>query len=102
MTGERREYDRSRSIFRRVVADRSLRPARAAGAARSSSPRRLSWVDLSDGPILGGRMLTATLGATWTWNRWVRLQAGYVFAHVRDRPDASFAHIAQARIELGL
>ena len=63
---------------------------------------RLSWLDLSDGPLRGGRMLTAALGATWTWNRFVRIQTGYVFADVGDRPEASFAHIVQARLELNL
>ena len=101
VTGERREYDRVGSIFRRVVPTVPFDP-RHGGRGAVELAARLSWVDLTDGPILGGRMVTATVGATWTWNRWVRLQAGYVFAHVRDRPDASFAHIAQARIELGL
>jgi hypothetical protein len=32
----------------------------------------------------------------------VRLQAGYVYADVHDRPEASFAHVLQARVELRL
>jgi phosphate-selective porin OprO and OprP len=100
VTGEHRTYDRARSIFRRVEPSEPFVPGRG-GRGAVELATRLSWVDLSDGPLHGGRMLTAALGATWTWNRWVRLQTGYVFADVRDRPDASFAHIAQARLELG-
>jgi phosphate-selective porin len=101
VTGERREYDRIRSIFRRVDPTVPFHPTRG-GRGAVEIAARISWLDLSDGPLLGGRMLTATVGATWTWNAWVRIQAGYVFADVRDRPDASFAHIVQARLELGI
>lgn len=100
LTGERRDYDRLRSIFRRVEPTVPFHPLHG-GRGAVEIAARLSWLDLSDGPLRGGRMLTATVGATWTWNRFVRLQAGYVFADVRDRPDASFAHIVQVRLELG-
>lgn len=100
-TGERRRYDRARAVFRRVSPAVPFDPCHG-GRGAVELAGRISWVDLSDGALHGGRMLTAALGATWTWNRYVRLQAGYVFADVRDRPDARFAHIVQARIELGL
>ena len=47
-------------------------------------------------------MVTATLGPTWTLNRWVRVLAGYVFAHSDDGPRDGSAHIAQVRLELFL
>ena len=101
VTGERRGYDRSRAVFRRVTPAVPFHPLHG-GRGAVEVAGRLSWLDLSDGPLRGGRMLTAALGATWTWNRFVRIQAGYVFADVRDRPDATFAHIVQARLEFGL
>jgi phosphate-selective porin OprO/OprP len=101
LTGERREYDRIGSIFRRVDPTVPFHPLRG-GRGAVEIAGRLSWVDLSDGPLRGGRMLTANVGVTWTWNRFVRVQAGYVFADVRDRPEATLAHIVQAPRELGL
>jgi hypothetical protein len=47
-------------------------------------------------------MVTATLGPAWTWNRWVRVLAGYVFAHAGDGPGKGSAHIGQLRLELVL
>lgn len=101
VTGERRAYDRSSAVFRRVEPAVPFHPLRG-GRGAFEVAGRLAWLDLSDGALRGGRMLTVALGGTWTWNAWVRIQAGYVFADVRDRPDASFAHILQARLELGL
>jgi phosphate-selective porin OprO/OprP len=101
VTGERRGYDRSRAVFRRVEPAVPFHPLHG-GRGAFEVAGRLSWLDLSDGPLRGGRMLTFALGGTWTWNAWVRIQAGYVLADVRDRPDASFAHIVQARLELAL
>jgi hypothetical protein len=63
---------------------------------------RASWLDLSSGSIDGGRMLTATVGPAWTWNRWVRVLAGYVFARTGDRPRKGSAHIGQLRLEFVL
>lgn len=101
LTGERRRYDEARAIVLRVDPAVPFHPRRG-GRGAFEVAGRVAWVDLSDGPLRGGRMLTLALGATWTWNRWVRLQAGYVFAEVRDRPEASFAHVLQARFELRL
>ena len=47
-------------------------------------------------------MASVGFGPTWTLNRWVRVLAGYVYAHVGDRPGGSNAHILQARLELRL
>jgi phosphate-selective porin OprO/OprP len=101
LTGEVRRYDETRAILLRVDPAVPFNPLRG-GRGAFELAGRLSWVDLSDGPLRGGRMLTLALGATWTWNRWVRLQAGYVYADVHDRPEASFAHVLQARVELRL
>jgi hypothetical protein len=48
-------------------------------------------------------MLTLHLGPAWTWNRFVRVLGGYVYAHVdgiEDEDDAGDAHVLQARFEL--
>jgi phosphate-selective porin OprO/OprP len=98
-TGEVRPYDRSSAVFGRLVPREPFAPWRGGWGALELAGR-VSWLDLEDGPVRGGRMLTANLGFTWTWNAWVRVQGGYVFAWVRGRPDEGLAHIVQGRLEL--
>jgi phosphate-selective porin len=61
----------------RVVPREPFAPLRDHWGALELAARVL-WLDLSSGSVQGGRMLAATLGPTWTLNRWVRIQAGYV------------------------
>jgi phosphate-selective porin OprO/OprP len=99
VTGESRPYDPKTGVFQRVEPAEPYRPWRWQFGAFELAARA-SWVDLSDGEIDGGRMATVDVGPTWTWNRFVRLQAGYVYARVFDRPERSNAHVAQVRLEL--
>jgi phosphate-selective porin OprO/OprP len=101
LTGEVRDYDTGVSTFRRLVPARPLHLFDDRGGLGALElAARLSWLDVSDGGVDGGRMLSVTIGPAWTWNRNVRVQAGYVVARVRDRPDDGTQHIAQARLEL--
>ena len=99
LTGEFRPYDPATALFGRVVPAEDLAPFRGRWGALELAGR-LSWVDLSDGDVQGGAMLSAQVGVAWTWNRFVRIQAGYVFAHTSERPDTTTAHILQTRLEL--
>lgn len=99
LTGETRPYDVATATFGRIEPRAPYKPFRGRWGAFELTARA-SWLDLSDGPVAGGRMASASFGPTWTWNRWVRLLAGYVYAHVSDRPGPSDAHIAQGRLEL--
>jgi phosphate-selective porin OprO/OprP len=99
LTGEVRGYDTRVSTFRRLVPARDLSLS-GGGLGGLELAGRLSWLDLSDDGVHGGRMLSLAVGPAWTWNRFVRVQANYVVARVRDRPDAGTQHIAQARLEL--
>ena len=99
LTGETRPYDVATSTFGRLVPRQPYKPFRGRWGAVELAARG-SWLDLTDHPVDGGRMISLTLGPTWTWNRFVRLMAGYVYAHVDDRPGGGHAHIAQARLEL--
>jgi phosphate-selective porin len=98
-TGELRPYDRSSAVFGHLVPREPFAPWRGTWGAFELAGR-VSWLDLEDGPVRGGRMLAATLGFTWTWNPWVRILGGYVFARVSGRPDDGLAHIVQTRLEL--
>lgn len=99
LTGEERPYDVDEATFGRIVPDRPLH-RRGSGIGALEFAVRLSWLDLSDGPLRGGRMLSLTLGPAWTWNRSVRVLAGYVFADVAGGPDPGTFHIFQTRLEL--
>ncbi|HEX5064882.1 MAG TPA: porin [Myxococcota bacterium] len=99
VTGEMRPYDTASGVFTRLEPRESYKPFEGHWGALELAARA-SWLDLSDRPIRGGRMATFTFGPVWTWNRFVRLLAGYVYADVSDSPERSTAHVAQARIEL--
>lgn len=102
LTGESRPYDAESALFGRMVPDRPFRPFRGGWGALELAGR-LAWLDLSDGGVRGGRMLTMNVGPTWTLNRFVRLQAGYVWAHVIDVADDARrgnAHVLQSRLDL--
>jgi phosphate-selective porin OprO/OprP len=102
LTGEVRGYDTGVSTFRRLVPARemSLRGGGLGGLGGLELAGRVSWLDVSDDGVNGGRMLSLTVGPAWTWNRFVRVQANYGVARVRDRPDEGTQHIAQARLEI--
>lgn len=99
LTGESRPYDARRGQFLRIEPARPFAPLEGRWGALVLS-ERVSWLNLSDGPVRGGRMLTVSLGPEWILNRWVRVLAGYVFASTGGRPGAGNAQIAQARLEL--
>jgi phosphate-selective porin OprO/OprP len=101
ITGESRSYDSAGAVFGRVQPKTDFAPWRG-GWGSVELTARASWVDLSNGPVEGGRMVTATVGPAWTWNRWVRVLLGYVFAHAGDGPGSGSAHIGQLRLELVL
>jgi phosphate-selective porin OprO/OprP len=99
LTGETRPYDVASSTFGRLEPLRPYKPLRGRWGAVELAARG-SWLDLTDHPVDGGRMAALSFGPTWTWNRFVRFMAGYVYAHVDDRPGGGHAHVAQARLEL--
>lgn len=101
LTGEQRPYDRSTALFGRVEPREPFAPLRGGWGALEVA-WRVSWLSLSDGPVRGGRLVVATVGPAWVLNRWVRIEAGYVAAVIRDRPGGSHAQIFQARLELRL
>jgi phosphate-selective porin OprO/OprP len=101
ITGESRSYDSAGAVFGRVQPKANFVPWRG-GWGSLELTGRASWLDLSNGSIKGGRMVTTTVGPAWTWNRWVRVLAGYVFAHADDGPGKGNAHIAQLRFEFVL
>lgn len=101
LTGEVKPYDAKRAILGRTTPRRPFAPRRGEWGALELTGR-LAWIDLDDGAVRGGRMLTVHLGPAWTWNRFVRVLGGYVYAHADgvDGEDTGDAHVLQTRLEL--
>jgi len=100
LTGETRPYDAGYAIWGRIEPARPLAPRRGQWGALELTART-SWLDLDDGDVEGGQLWTASIGPAWTWNRWVRVLGGYVFAHPIGN-DEDDAHVFQLRLELQL
>jgi phosphate-selective porin OprO/OprP len=99
ITGEVRRYDVGEALFGRLVPASPMGLGmRGTGAVEIAA--RLSWLDLADAEVDGGRLATLSLGPVWTWNRNVRVLGGWVLGYVTSREDEGFLRILQMRIEL--
>jgi phosphate-selective porin OprO/OprP len=99
LTGEVHEYDPTVGVLRRLVP-KSPFQLRTGGTGAVEVAARLSWLDLSDADVDGGRLLTFSLGPAWTWNGNVRVLADWVVGRVTDRPEEGWLGICQMRLEL--
>jgi phosphate-selective porin OprO/OprP len=101
VTGESHPYDTTTGMFTRLVPSHAFSwTQRHWGALEIAE--RLSWLDLTDGPVRGGEMLTLTSGITWHLNAQFRLFANYVYAHIGSGPQRGDVSLFQARIEIGI
>jgi phosphate-selective porin OprO/OprP len=96
LTGERRVYGRRSGTFGRVVPRRAFNPAKGRWGALELAAR-ISYLDLDDADVRGGRQFNTALGVSWYLLAHVRLEANYVLAWVRND---GLANILQARIQL--
>ena len=91
MTGEHHPWNRELGILGRVhphedffsLRDCKHRIARGKGAWNVAA--RLSYGDLSDEDILGGRGRSVTFALNWYWNAHARLQWNYIFGRIDER-----------------
>jgi phosphate-selective porin len=101
VTGEVRPYDPRSALFTPMQPKVPFNwDERTFGSLELAA--RLSYVNLSDGPIHGGSMTTLNGGVVWGLNRWARIHFDGIWASVRDRPGPGSNLIAQMRIELSL
>ena len=61
---------------------------------------RLSYLDLVDGSVNGGRMAIGMLGLNWYWNRYLRWQFNGGYATVSGGPTPGDLYIFQARLQM--
>ena len=103
LTGEHRKYDTVNGIFVNTKPRRSFNPSRGGWGAWEIVVR-LSYLDLNDGNIKGGKELDFTAGLNWYLNPNIRLMFNYIRSHVEDRdtsPSVSngYANTFQARLQ---
>lgn len=95
LTGERQSYDKLAGCFGRVVPNRDLRFRRGEGYTGCGAWQigaRVSYLDLEDKAIQGGRLYDATVGLNWFWNPNMKVQLNYVLER-RDQPGVPQAWI---------
>lgn len=104
LTGETRVYDRRAGIHRSIVPHDPV-----FGGRDGSGPRwgrgawetavRLSYVDLDDGTIAGGRMTDFTFGLNWYLMSRSRVMFDYVRSHIDRSGTDSEANVFGARFQ---
>jgi len=98
VTGERRPYSKSTGAFDRIVPRKKFAPSTGDWGAFQLAAR-VSYLDLDDRDISGGREIDLTLGFNWMLTSALRFTFNYVFGQVRGPGDV---HIAQARFQVAL
>ncbi len=101
LTGEPRPYDRTRGYFGAVIPQRPVAfGAHYIGAWEAAL--RLSYLDLVDGAVRGGRGIELMPGLNWYLTPSLRLQVNYGYTHVEDGPQNGTLRLVQARVDLSL
>jgi len=101
LTGEPRPYDRTKGCFATITPQRPV----AFGAHNVGAwevALRLSYLDLVDGAVRGGRGVELMPGLNWSPTRYLRLQLNYGYTHVQDGPQNGNLHLVQARLDVSL
>jgi phosphate-selective porin OprO/OprP len=98
LTGEQRPYDFTTGEFGRLVPTRAV-SWRHGGWGAWEIAGRLSYLDLSDADIGGGRMLIGTAGLTWYWKRYLRLLFNTNLAQFQDGVEDGTRAIFQMRTQ---
>ncbi len=104
LTGEHRNYDRSRGVFSRLRPERNFHPLEGGWGALELG-LRYSFIDLNDEAIRGGKESNFTAGLNWYLTPHSRFMFNYIYANARDRAkspavDNGRANIFQARFQL--
>ena len=98
LTGEHREYSRSRGAFTRVRPNKNFL-GEEGGLGAWELAARYSHLDLEDAGINGGELDDFSIGANWYLNPNTRVMLNWVFADADDRYDGE-GNILQMRFEI--
>ena len=103
ITGENRNYNRSRGMFARVRPRHNFRPLKGGWGAWELG-LRYSYIDLNDEGSKGGKESNLTAGLNWYLSPNFRFMLNYIRARVKDREipqlDSGRADIFQARFQI--
>ncbi len=101
LTGEPRPYDRTKGYFSAIAPQRPVAfGAHNIGAWEAAL--RLSYLDLVDGPVRGGRGFELMPGLNWYLTQNLRMQLEYGYTHAEDGPQNGNLHLVQVRFDLTL
>ncbi len=96
-TGETHPYDKEGAFFKDVVPTKSFF---AGGPGAWELALGLSYVDLDDGTITGGRFMRVTPHLNWYLNATLRLEATYGYGLLDRMGVTGGTHFFQTRIQL--
>lgn len=100
-TGEPRPYDRTKGYFATLIPQRPVAfGTHNIGAWEAAL--RLSYLDLVDGVVRGGRGVELMPGLNWYLTQNLRLVLNYGYTHVQDGPQNGTLHLVQARLDVSL
>ena len=101
LTGEVRPYDAKSALF---TEGQPLHPFswQAGTWGGLELAGRVSWVDLTDRDVRGGRMFSVSGASIWSPNRFLRIHFDLIHARVSDRPGLGSNWIGQMRLELSM
>lgn len=88
LTGEHRQYNRQRAVFDRISPFNSFNPFQSGtcfGGAWEVAAR-LSYIDLNDANIQGGRLTDVTLAVNWYLNPYTKLTFNYIHGFLDRAP----------------
>lgn len=99
LTGESRPYDKKAGALDRVKPLEDFKSGCGWGAWELTA--RLSYIDLNDGDILGGRMTDFTAGTNWYLNPYTKFQLNYIKSNLSNPTfGKSHANMFGARVQL--
>jgi phosphate-selective porin OprO/OprP len=96
VTGEHRAYSREEARFAQVAVRKGFDPRRGGWGALQLAAR-VSYVDLDDRDVRGGRQTDTTLGVNWWPFPFLRLTVNWVHGWVHGEGDVD---VVQARFQL--
>jgi len=103
VTGESRKYHTGGGIFTGIVPENEFRFG-TPGWGAVELALRLSWVDLNDKFIQGGKERNFSAGVNWYLRKKIRLMTNYVHVTVEDRAEPSIengrADIVMSRLQI--
>jgi phosphate-selective porin len=98
LTGEPRPYDRTRGYFG-TVTPRWPVAFGTHNIGAWEAALRLSYLNLVDGAVHGGRGIELMPGLNWYLTKSLRLQLNYGYTDVQDGPQNGNLHLVQTRFD---